>query len=173
MVNGHLGETSTSPLEHKGRCPRRPRCATIPHMNAKQIIVMRRSYPSGVKLRRGKEIAQGAHASQLATQRACEMNTAAYQQWIRGADRQGLRLRRDRGRTPGRRRKGPCGGPAPRPHHRRRAHRVPRRADPHRARHRAGLRGRTRAGHGGICHYTNRLDLRSGGGLIPPSLKGV
>jgi PTH2 family peptidyl-tRNA hydrolase len=53
-------------------------------MKAKQIIVMRRQYPSGVKLRRGKEIAQGAHASQLATQRAAEMNTAAYQQWIAG-----------------------------------------------------------------------------------------
>jgi PTH2 family peptidyl-tRNA hydrolase len=53
-------------------------------MKAKQIIVMRRQYPSGVKLRRGKEIAQGAHASQLATQRAAEMNTEAYRQWIAG-----------------------------------------------------------------------------------------
>lgn len=52
--------------------------------NAKQIIVMRRQYPSGVKLRRGKEIAQGAHASQLATQAAAAANTAAYQQWIAG-----------------------------------------------------------------------------------------
>ena len=53
-------------------------------MKAKQIIVMRRSYPSGVKLRRGKEIAQGAHASQLATQRAAEMDTPAYREWVAG-----------------------------------------------------------------------------------------
>lgn len=53
-------------------------------MRAKQIIVMRRSYPSGVKLRRGKEIAQGAHASQLATQRAAEMDTPAYREWVAG-----------------------------------------------------------------------------------------
>ncbi|MFN3430956.1 MAG: peptidyl-tRNA hydrolase [Candidatus Sericytochromatia bacterium] len=53
-------------------------------MRAKQIIVMRRSYPSGVKLRRGKEIAQGAHASQLATQRAAEMDTPAYREWVSG-----------------------------------------------------------------------------------------
>lgn len=53
-------------------------------MKAKQIIVMRRHYPSGVKLRRGKEIAQGAHASQLATARAAEMNTPAYQEWVAG-----------------------------------------------------------------------------------------
>ncbi len=53
-------------------------------MKAKQIIVMRRKYPSGVKLRRGKEIAQGAHASQLATQMAAELNTRAYQEWVAG-----------------------------------------------------------------------------------------
>jgi PTH2 family peptidyl-tRNA hydrolase len=53
-------------------------------VRAKQIIVMRRSYPSGVKLRRGKEIAQGAHASQLATQRAAEMDTPAYREWVAG-----------------------------------------------------------------------------------------
>lgn len=29
----------------------------------KQVIVIRRDYPGGIKLRRGKEIAQGAHAS--------------------------------------------------------------------------------------------------------------
>ncbi len=45
---------------------------------------MRRKYPSGVKLRRGKEIAQGAHASQLATQMAAELNTPAYQSWVAG-----------------------------------------------------------------------------------------
>lgn len=50
----------------------------------KQIIVMRRSYPSGVKLRRGKEIAQGAHASQLATQMAAELDTPAYRHWVSG-----------------------------------------------------------------------------------------
>ena len=53
-------------------------------MKAKQIIVIRRHYPSGVKLRRGKEIAQGAHASQLATQRAAEMDTPAYREWVAG-----------------------------------------------------------------------------------------
>jgi len=53
-------------------------------VKAKQIIVMRRQYPSGVKLRRGKEIAQGAHASQLATQMAAEMDTPAYRSWIAG-----------------------------------------------------------------------------------------
>lgn len=53
-------------------------------MKAKQIIVMRRQYPSGVKLRRGKEIAQGAHASQLATERAAEMDTPAYREWASG-----------------------------------------------------------------------------------------
>ena len=53
-------------------------------MRAKQIIVMRRQYPSGVKLRRGKEIAQGAHASQLATARAAELDTPAYREWAAG-----------------------------------------------------------------------------------------
>jgi PTH2 family peptidyl-tRNA hydrolase len=53
-------------------------------MRAKQIIVMRRHYPSGVKLRRGKEIAQGAHASQLATQAAAALDTPAYRAWIAG-----------------------------------------------------------------------------------------
>lgn len=53
-------------------------------MKAKQIIVMRRQYPSGVKLRRGKEIAQGAHASQLATQMAAAMDTPAYRSWVSG-----------------------------------------------------------------------------------------
>ncbi|MOA31287.1 peptidyl-tRNA hydrolase [compost metagenome] len=53
-------------------------------MRAKQIIVMRRKFPSGVKLRRGKEIAQGAHASQLATERAAEMDTPAYREWVSG-----------------------------------------------------------------------------------------
>ncbi|MNK37114.1 peptidyl-tRNA hydrolase [compost metagenome] len=53
-------------------------------MKAKQIIVMRRQYPSGVKLRRGKEIAQGAHASQLATQMAASMDTPAYRSWVSG-----------------------------------------------------------------------------------------
>ena len=53
-------------------------------MRAKQIIVMRRQFPSGVKLRRGKEIAQGAHASQLATARAAEMDTPAYREWVSG-----------------------------------------------------------------------------------------
>lgn len=53
-------------------------------MKPKQIIVMRRQYPSGVKLRRGKEIAQGAHASQLATEMAARMNTPAYQEWASG-----------------------------------------------------------------------------------------
>lgn len=51
-------------------------------MRAKQIIVMRRRYPSGVKLRRGKEIAQGAHASQMATHMAAQMNTPAYREWL-------------------------------------------------------------------------------------------
>jgi len=53
-------------------------------VKAKQIIVMRRQYPSGVKLRRGKEIAQGAHASQLATQMAAAMDTPAYRSWVSG-----------------------------------------------------------------------------------------
>lgn len=53
-------------------------------MPAKQIIVMRRQYPSGVKLRRGKEIAQGAHASQLALEEAARMDTPAYREWISG-----------------------------------------------------------------------------------------
>lgn len=53
-------------------------------MRAKQIIVMRRQYPNGVKLRRGKEIAQGAHASQLALQRAAELDSPAYREWIAG-----------------------------------------------------------------------------------------
>jgi PTH2 family peptidyl-tRNA hydrolase len=53
-------------------------------MKAKQIIVMRRKFPSGVKLRRGKEIAQGAHASQLATEMAAEMDTQAYREWSAG-----------------------------------------------------------------------------------------
>lgn len=56
----------------------------IDHQNPKQIIVMRRKFPSGVKLRRGKEIAQGAHASQLATQRAAELDTPAYREWVAG-----------------------------------------------------------------------------------------
>lgn len=51
-------------------------------MRAKQVIVMRRKYPNGVRLRRGKEIAQGAHASQLATQVAAKMDTPAYRDWI-------------------------------------------------------------------------------------------
>ncbi|HEY9722996.1 MAG TPA: aminoacyl-tRNA hydrolase [Oscillatoriaceae cyanobacterium] len=53
-------------------------------MKPKQIIVMRREYPNGVKLRRGKEIAQGAHASQIATQMAAAMDTPAYRAWVAG-----------------------------------------------------------------------------------------
>lgn len=53
-------------------------------MRAKQIIVMRRSYPNGVKLRRGKEIAQGAHASQLALAAAARADTPAFREWIAG-----------------------------------------------------------------------------------------
>ena len=45
---------------------------------AKQIIVIRRD----LKMRRGKEIAQGAHASQLSTMVAAEMDTPAYRSWM-------------------------------------------------------------------------------------------
>jgi PTH2 family peptidyl-tRNA hydrolase len=47
----------------------------------KQIICIRRD----LHMRRGKEIAQGCHASQLATQMASQMNTPAYQEWMEGA----------------------------------------------------------------------------------------
>ncbi|MDB5096168.1 MAG: peptidyl-tRNA hydrolase [Cyanobacteria bacterium RYN_339] len=44
----------------------------------KQIIVIRRD----LKMRRGKEVAQGAHASQLSTMAAAELDTPAYRQWM-------------------------------------------------------------------------------------------
>jgi PTH2 family peptidyl-tRNA hydrolase len=47
----------------------------------KQIICIRRD----LHMRRGKEIAQGCHASQLATEMAAQMNSPAYQEWMEGA----------------------------------------------------------------------------------------
>lgn len=44
----------------------------------KQVIVIRKD----LKMRRGKEIAQGCHASQLATENARIWKTKAYQNWI-------------------------------------------------------------------------------------------
>lgn len=44
----------------------------------KQVIVIRKD----LKMRRGKEIAQGCHASQLATENARIWKTKAYQIWI-------------------------------------------------------------------------------------------
>ena len=46
----------------------------------KKVIVTRKD----LKMRRGKEIAQGCHASQLATENAKRWNTLAYKMWSEG-----------------------------------------------------------------------------------------
>ncbi len=55
--------------------------ARDPDDRPKQMIVIRRD----LRMRRGKEIAQGCHASQLATMRAAQLGTAAYAAWMDGA----------------------------------------------------------------------------------------
>lgn len=49
-----------------------------PTDKAKQMIVIRRD----LHMRRGKEIAQGCHASQLATMMAAAMDTPAFRSWM-------------------------------------------------------------------------------------------
>ena len=44
----------------------------------KQILIIRRD----LKMRRGKEIAQGCHASQIAVRNASLLNSVAYQEWM-------------------------------------------------------------------------------------------